>query len=291
MDKRETAYVSDFIAELKLKGFKAYPINSDEKTKIYSRKDFYKICLVTGTSIINYADRGINVEGTTLFFGTPHIPYSWEIVSQDQRGYACLFSELFLKEEGRSILKKSPLFKIGGTPIFHLSDDQRTHIASIFKKMIEEQQTDYVYKKDLIRNYIHLLIHEALKLKPSENFYQHKDASSRITSMFLELLERQFPVESMHAPLMLKTPKDFADRLAIHVNHLNRSVKKVTGKTTSAHITTRIITEAKALLGHTDWDIAEIAYSLGFEQPTYFNNFFKKNTNATPSSIRQKSDA
>jgi len=291
MDKREPVHVSDFNTELQMKGFKAYPINSDERTKIYSRKDFYKICLVTGTSVINYADRGIDVEGTTLFFGTPHIPYSWEIVSQDQRGYACLFSELFLKEEGRTILKKSPLFKIGGTPIFHLSDEQRAHIASIFQKMIEEQQTDYVYKKDLIRNYIHLLIHEALKLKPSENFYQHKDASSRIASMFLELLERQFPVESVTSPLMLRTPKDFAERLAVHVNHLNRSVKKVTGKTTSTHIAARIITEAKALLSHTDWDIAEIAYSLGFEQPTYFNNFFKKNTNTTPSSVRQRSGA
>lgn len=290
MDKRATAYVSDFNSELKLKGFKAYQIETDQKTRIYSRKDFYKICLVTGSSIINYAERGIKVEGTTLFFGTPHIPYSWELVTQEQMGYTCLFSEQFLKEEGRSILKKSPLFKIGGTPIFHLSEDQRTHIASIFQKMMEEQQTDYIYKKDLIRNYIHLLIHEALKLQPSDNFYHHQDASSRITSMFLELLERQFPVESVHNPLNLRSPKEFADSLAVHVNHLNRSVKKVTGKPTSVHISERIITEAKALLTHTDWDIAEIANSLGFEQPTYFNNFFKKNTNSTPSNVRQQAD-
>ena len=76
--------------------------------------------------------------------------------------------------------------------------------------MIEEQQTDYVYKDDLIRNYINLIIHEALKLQPSENFDQHRNASSRITSVFLELLERQFPIEDTERPLQLKTAQDYA---------------------------------------------------------------------------------
>jgi hypothetical protein len=43
----------------------------------------------------------------------------------------------------------------------------------IFQKMIDEQQTDYIYKDELMRNYINLIIHEALKFKPSENYYQH----------------------------------------------------------------------------------------------------------------------
>jgi AraC-like DNA-binding protein len=67
---------------------------------------------------------------------------------------------------------------------------------------------------------------------------------------------------------------------------LNSSVKEVTGKPTTAHIAERIISEAKALLQHTDWSIAEIAYALGFEYPTYFNNFFKKKTGQVPKSIR-----
>jgi len=152
--------------------------------------------------------------------------------------------------------------------------------------MIAEQSTDYVFKNDLIRNYINLMIHEALKMQPSENFFKYKNASSRIASLFLELLERQFPVESTDYALKLKTANDFAQRLSVHVNHLNRSVKDVTGKSTTTHISERIITEAKALLQHTDWTIAEIAYALGFEYPTYFNNFFKRMTNTVPSSLR-----
>src|SRR5581483_2382563 len=138
----------------------------------------------------------------------------------------------------------------------------------------------------LIRNYINLIIHEALKLQPSQNFNRHKNASFRLTSVFLELLERQFPIESSDRPLQLKTAQDYAKSLNVHVNYLNRAVKEVTGKPTTAHITERIVSEAKALLQHTDWNIADIAYALGFEYPTYFNNYFKRMTGTNPTSLR-----
>lgn len=104
--------------------------------------------------------------------------------------------------------------------------------------------------------------------------------------MFLELLERQFPIENIERPLQLKTAQDYAKNLNVHANYLNRAVKEVTGKPTTAHISERIISEAKALLQHTDWNIADIAYALGFEYPTYFNNFFKKITGTNPKTLR-----
>lgn len=287
MQNKNTRSVSDFNNELKLKGFNVFQIEGDgNATRIYSRKDFYKICLTTGRSVIHYADKSYEQEGTVLFFGNPHIPYSWETISTSYVGYTCLFSEEFLKSDRSESLQHSPLFKIGGTPILRISELQREFLNTLFQKMIEEQQTDYTYKDDLIRNYINLLIHEALKLQPSENFDQHRNASSRITSVFLELLERQFPIEDAERPLQLKTAHDYAKNLNVHTNHLNRAVKEVTGKATTAHISERIIGEAKALLLHTDWNIADIAYALGFEYPTYFNNFFKKITGTNPKSLR-----
>ncbi|MCB0374366.1 MAG: AraC family transcriptional regulator [Sinomicrobium sp.] len=284
-DKRS---VSKFNNELKLRGFNVFQIEQDDNaTRIYSRKDFYKICWTTGKRIIHYADRSFEADDTILFFGNPHIPYSWETISRTYVGYTCLFSEDFLKlsERSESILQ-SPLFKIGGTPILKISPEQREFLNGIFRKMLEEQQTDYSHKDDLIRNYIHLIIHEALKMQPSDHYDQHKNAASRLTSVFLELLERQFPIESADNPLQIRTPQDYADNLSVHVNYLNRSVKKVTGKPTSVHISERIVSEAKALLQHTNWNISEIAFALGFEYPTYFNNFFKKHSGATPKAVR-----
>ena len=290
MQKKNLRPVSEFNNELKLKGFNVFQIESDSNaTRNYSRKDFYKICLTTGKSIIHYADRSFEAEGTVLFFGNPHVPYSWETISRSYVGYTVLFSEDFLKLSDRSeSLQQSPLFKIGGTPILKINEQHREFLNTIFQKMIDEQQTDYTYKDELIRNYINLIIHEALKLQPSENYDKHKNAASRITSVFLELLERQFPIESTDRPLQLKTAQDYAKSLSVHVNHLNRAVKETTGKSTTTHIAERIVTEAKALLQHTDLTIAEIAYALGFEYPTYFNNYYKRITGTVPSSLRAK---
>lgn len=288
MQNKNVRQLSHFNSELRLKGFNVFQIECEgNATRIYSRKDFYKICLTTGKSKIHYADRSFEQEGTILFFGNPHIPYSWETISTTYAGYTVLFSEDFFTVSDRSqSLQHSPLFKIGGTPIFKINDEQRRFLNTLFSKMIDEQKTDYAYKDDLIRNYINLIIHEALKLQPSEHFDQHKNAATRLTSVFLELLERQFPIESADRPLQLRTAQDYARSLHVHVNYLNRAVKEITGKPTTAHISDRIIIEAKALLQHTDLNIADIAYALGFEYPTYFNNFFKRMTGTNPKSLR-----
>lgn len=280
--------VSEFNTELKLKGFNVFQLEGDSNaTRIYSRKDFYKICLTTGHSIIHYADRSFEATDTVLFFGNPHVPYSWETLSTSYVGYTCLFSEEFLKLSDRSeSLQNSPLFKFSGTPIFPISLQQRAFLNTIFQKMIEEQHTTYSYKDELIRNYIHLIIHEALKLEPAQNTDQHKNAASRLTAVFLELLERQFPIETIDRPLQLTTAQQYAGNLNVHVNYLNRAVNEVTGKSTTAHIAERVLNEAKALLQHTDWNVADIAYALGFSYPSYFNNFFKKFTGTSPRTFR-----
>lgn len=289
METKIAHSVSEFNNELKLQGFKAFKIDDDSNaTRIYSRKDFFKICLTTGISKIHYADKSFEQEGTILFFGNPHIPYSWETISTTYIGYTCLFSEDFLKQSDRlESLQQSPFFKIGGTPVLKISEDQRLFLNTLFQKMIEEQASDYTFKDELIRNYINLIIHEALKLQPSEIYSLNKNGTARIASVFLELLERQFPIETPSSPLQMKTAQDYSKTLNIHVNYLNRAVKEITGKSTTTLITERIITEAKALLQHTDWNISEIASALGFEYTTYFNNFFKKQTGTNPRSLRE----
>src|SRR3954465_365039 len=124
MEEKSVRSVSQFNNELKLKGPNVFQIESDSNAvRIYSKKDFYKICLTTGKSIIHYADRSFETEGTILFFGNPHIPYSWETLSTTYVGYTCLFSENFFSASERSeSLQQSPLFKIGGTPILKINE-------------------------------------------------------------------------------------------------------------------------------------------------------------------------
>jgi len=252
----------------------------------YARRDYYKITLIRGNNRYHYADKSIEVNGVTLNFFNPKVPYTWESIDGSATGYFCIFTPTFFTEKSRTVLTDLPMFTIGAKPSYVLDEVREQAIVAIFNKMLAEIDSDYAYKYDLLHSYLNELIHIALKTEPTVNLYSHPDASSRITAVFNELLERQFPIESPAQRLSMRSATDYAESLAVHVNHLNRAIKTTTGKTTTTLISERLTAEAIALLKHTDWNIAEISNSLGFEEAAHFNNFFKKQTTFTPSKFR-----
>lgn len=253
----------------------------------YNRRAYYKISIITGRNRAEYADKVIEIEKNALLFASPGIPYHWLPQDSNQQGYFCVFTDAFLTQSSSSVrLDELPIFRPGGYAVFQLTDEDHEEITVIFKKMHRELSSNYAYKYDLIRNYVFELIHYGQKLQPATALYPSHNASARIASLFIELLERQFPIESPHQQLNLRTAKDYADRLSVHTNHLNKVLKDTTGQTTTAIISGRIIREAKILLRQTDWNISEIAYCLGFEEVAHFSNFFKKQTMEAPVRFR-----
>jgi len=254
-----------------------------------NRRDFYKISLITkGTGIIGYADKSIQIDRPSITFLNPLIPYSWQPTSENQAGFFCLFTEDFVNPTMKNEnLSQSALFKVGGNHIFFPNEESLKLLESIFENMTREIRSEYTNKYDLLRSYVQIIMHEAMKMQPPETFYQPANASERISTLFLELLERQFPIDAPSQTLKLKTANEFALQLNVHTNTLNRALKESTGKTTTEWIAEKILKEAKALLQFSSWDIAEIAYSLGFEHSSNFIIFFKKQTNETPNQFRK----
>jgi AraC family transcriptional activator of pobA len=262
-------------------------IRTGATSPTFIRRDFFKIMLFQGNNIFHYGDKSIPVSGNTLLFFNPQVPYTYDPLTSDTRGYFCVFRDAFFKDTLRLNLVELPLFAAGSQPVFSLDEEGTSEVTGIFEKIIKELDTDYIYKYELIKNYVSELIYLAMKLQPANNSFEHPDAASRITSVFIELLERQFPIESFSQRFELRSPKAFAEKLSIHVNYLNRAIRKTTGRTTTDYIFGRLTAEAKALLKHTDWNIAEISYVLGFEDQAHFNNFFRKQTGMSPSGFRQ----
>jgi len=254
---------------------------------LYNRRAYYKISLIRGRNRAEYADKVIDIEKNALLFATPKVPYHYVPQDTNQHGSFCIFTDEFLVHaKSGVILDELPIFKPGGYPVFQLTDEDADEIGMLFNKMQKELVSDYAFKYDLLRNYVMELIHYGQKLQPATSLYPSHTASSRVSSLFIELLERQFPIESPQQKLSLRTAKDYADRLAVHVNHLNKVLKENTGKTTTDIIGSRIVQEAKILLKQTDWTVSEIAYSLGFEEVAHFSNFFRKQTSLSPVAFR-----
>lgn len=268
--------------------FNVYPRQGIcKKYSPFKRRDYYKMSFITGIGRLQFENRIVEVDRPALLVSSPDLSYSWEPISEQQSGYCCLFDTAFLENGGqKDIIQESPLVRLDTDPLFFLTRQQQQQIEQLFRSMQLEMESDYQYKYDLIRNCLYLVVHEVMKMQSARNHVKQANAPSRLTSQFLELLERQFPIDSPEHALRFKTAQDFAVNLSVHVNHLNRAVKEVTGKTTTDHIAERITAEACALLKHANWSVAEIAYSLGFEYPAYFNNFFKKHASLTPGAFR-----
>ena len=254
----------------------------------YACRAFYKISFLTGCSIAEYPDRTVEISKPTLIFSTPKSPFYWSPTGK-QTGQFCVFTaDFFHPAKSGVILDELPIFKSPEVPVYTLSDSDISRVEGIFQNMEAEISSDYAYKYDLLRAYTFELIHLGQKLQSTTMLHPNHNASTRTTSLFLELLERQFPLENPQQKINLRTASQYADQLAVHINHLNKVLKETTGLTTTELIAGRVLQEAKALLRHTDWNIAEIADSLGFSDFAHFAKFFKNETSFSPGAFRNQ---
>lgn len=254
----------------------------------YDRRAYYKISLIRGRSRAEYANKVIELDHNALLFATPKVPYHWLPQDPAQAGRFCVFtSEFLLPAKSGVVLDELPLFQASGYPVFQVSEAEWTELDAIFYKMERELTSPYAYKYDLLRTYVLELIHAGQKLQPAPVRQPVFTASARITSLFTELLERQFPLQTPQQQLRLRTAADFADRLAVHVNHLNKALKENTGRSTTELIGERVVEEAKRLLRQPTWTVAQVADSLGFAEVAYFSHFFKRHTSCSSIAFRQ----
>jgi AraC family transcriptional regulator, transcriptional activator of pobA len=259
----------------------------DKSEMSYNRRLYYKISLIKGRNLVEYADKTVYIEEQGILFATPKIPYCYKPLTEKQSGYFCIFTKDFLPKSKTGLhIDELPIYQPNSDFVYQLDDKLYQEIELIFKKMDTELTSDYAYKHDLIRNYVMELIHTGQKLKPIESLSNATNASGRISSLFVELLERQFPIDKDSQVIQLKAPIDYAKTLGVHINHLNKVLKETTGKSTIEVINGRIVEEAKILLKHKPWSVSEIAYALGFEEVAHFSNFFKKHTKLSPLKFR-----
>jgi len=149
-----------------MKGFKVYQIDSSTRpVRACSRRDWCTIYLLTGQHRALSADQAVEQEGTCLSFGSPPGLNSPEWVLTRQIGYACWFTDEFVRESGQADIQASWSFLHGDqAAVFWLCDEQAAYLTGVFEQMLAEQQTAYRFKHELVRSYLQLIFHAALRL-------------------------------------------------------------------------------------------------------------------------------
>lgn len=146
-----------------------------------------------------------------------------------------------------------------------------------------ENPNDY-FQSDILRNHLHSFLLLAERERRKQGFTEiRQSAELDYTILFKELVDAGYKQN--------KQVGYYAAQMSITEKRLNRATTKILGKTPKVLIDERVMLEAKRLLAHTRESIKEIAYELGFQEPTNFIKYFRKHNGNTPIAFREQFSA
>jgi AraC family transcriptional activator of pobA len=154
-------------------------------------------------------------------------------------------------------------------------------------KVVMENQLGIISKEMAKKPYQYLIsVHSRIELilvEINRAKVNRGDEIWKPDALFLKFLEAVRNNFEHNYPL-----SHFAGSLGTNVAKLNELAKLHTGKTAQNVIYGLIASEAKRLLTYGDLTVKEAAYQLGFNDPFYFSNFFKKHVKISPKLYKEK---
>lgn len=205
----------------------------------------------------------------------------------EEDGFMICFHEDFLNGHFlHSDIKKYGYFDYEVNEALHLSPKEEQTIWELFHKI----DAEYNNNQDEYSRGI-MLAHIDSILKYAQRFYKRQfinrtDLSGTTVSKFNEVLSGYFDKGQL-AEKGLPTVHQLADRLNVSSRYLSDLLKQETGKTAIELIHIFLVGEAKNMLTAAEQSVAEIAYTLGFENPPYFSRLFKKEVGMSPNEFKK----
>ena len=134
----------------------------------------------------------------------------------------------------------------------------------------EEEILNSIHRAIISLNQVSLLNHRQSEAVPTQN------------EMILPMIE--YIHQNFKADLTLDVLSAF---MHLNKNYLSQLFKKEVGLSFVVYLNKYRIEQAKLRLRTTTAPLAEIAYEVGYSDPTYFSRIFKKYTEMTPNYYRQ----
>lgn len=256
------------------------------------RLAFYKAFIVTeGGGSYELGNKTVKLSPGTLGFVSPETIRSWTSESSKQAGYTLMFSEDFLLKTmaDKDFLLKSPLFQITEGVLLQPDKNWFEEALGIFKKLHKLQiERPNLYRQKMRSLTEYLLIGSQAEHKETTSIHDHERAALRLLEDFTRYYMKGYAPLKVGKPIELKPVDDYAEKLQVSRNHLNDSVKKLTGKSAGQLIAEQTIAYAGMCLKQSHKTISEIAFLFGYDDPSYFARVYKKHTGLTPSQARAK---
>ncbi|TRX66224.1 AraC family transcriptional regulator [Carboxylicivirga sp. M1479] len=248
------------------------------------RHAYYTLILIeealSGVHIIDFKE--YNFEGAAVHFVHPGQVHQF-ISKTRPKGSVLNFSRTFLMQNGISedLIERVYLFNsYGDSPPLPIDSMQLSVLKDIIEQMQEYQNGTNYYRYDALGALLKLfLINICGACSLSPHNMQHETGSNRLIRNFRQQLEKDYQVNHK--------VQYYAQALSVSSDYLNRFIKSKTGKSAKELIQDKLLLESKRLLLFSDLSSKELAFELGFEEPSNFNAFFKKLSGRSPIAFRQ----
>jgi AraC family transcriptional regulator, transcriptional activator of pobA len=208
--------------------------------------------------------------------------HAWQHFGE-ARGYVLSFTVEFF--EGREPTP-GELLGLGGLqsppfpPVLCADAALAAELAPLFERALTEFTRRQEHWSQALRALLQLILAGAWRAhRQSEGALPRDKRAPLLVTRFQRLVEQQFRTDHAVA--------SYARRLGVSPDHLRAVAKEGTGQSPGALIRARLMQEARRLLIHTPMQAAEIAYHLGYEDPSLFSRNFRKATGQTPVEYRQ----
>lgn len=236
--------------------------------------------LLSGTVLVETGDKTYLVKEHNLVV----IP-SGQLFSikyfENAQGYMGGFTNQFISGQHttENPISRYDFLRIWGSPKIELSPEEYSRQIPLFNRIYEEYASTSP-DMEIIKAYLNAILAEA------DAVYRKTISVVQIqnNSICNRFLDELFNGRDEKPSLSVN---DYAAKLNISPNHLNKVVKGTTGKSTSNWIEEAIMLKAKMLLKCTGLHLSEIAAKVGIMDQSYFARKFKQHEGITPSEYRQ----
>ncbi|GAB3900219.1 helix-turn-helix transcriptional regulator [Larkinella knui] len=196
------------------------------------------------------------------------------------KGYLCGFHADFLvgKWLQNNLLKEFDFLQVWGNPLIKPDVQSARFIQSLYARLLIDYSQNGLQNSGILQSYLLALLCEINRVYQSGSTPDPIPAVT-LTNRFRELVFSLFRTK--------QRVSEYAALLHITPNHLNKTVRTVSGKSPTKWIDEAILLEAKVLLCQTGLSINEIAAQVGLDDPSYFTRLFKKFEGQTPTEFRR----
>lgn len=241
-----------------------------------SEIDFYLLALKDKIEVQSPVE---SMSDSYLYLDKPGNKIEWDLKNSFS-GYAIFINEKLLNK----MVKDISFANYGRHEALFLTSEEKETLYDLFSKSYKEYQKEN-FSKEVLISYASLII-SYTQIYYDRQFEARSKIYNKVVADFYQQLDM-----CLHNPnglSELTSVSYFAEKANLSTNYFGDLIKHFTGTSPIDHIHEGIIQLAKNKLRTTKLSISEIAYSLGFDYPTYFARFFRQKTGISPKVFRNQ---